>query len=268
MDIGIAVGIVIAWAARKGGRAARKVDGLTDEMITRGWQVISSELAADPAIQRLMNEAKSTGDAEQATRMDAAAAIERAAAHDPAFAERLRAVLPAEGGASGDPAGAPGGHVRSGDVRIGDNTSGRIRVSTGNKVINKVQANPAGAIGVLIVVVAILAAGVFAYNKVFNGSTTGPEALAGSWHASDGSGTKTFNTSGACDGFYYNNGKLLDIGGPMSCTIDSGPGTDGRYTLAVKQPPNEDTYKVEFDTDDHAIVYTDSGEKLYEMSRS
>lgn len=267
MDLGIAVGIVIVWAARKGGRVARKIDGLTDEMIARGWQVISSELVADPAIQRLINEAKNTGDAGQAARADAAAAIERAAAQDPAFAARLRAVLPADGAASGGPAGAPAGYVHSGAVHI-SGTSGRVRVNTGNKVINQFKSNPVGALGVLIAVVAILAAGVFGFNKVFNGSPAGPEALAGSWHASDGSGMKTFNTSGACDGFYYNNGKPLDIGGPMTCTIDGSPGADGRYTLVVKQPPNEDSYKVEFDTDNHAIVYTDGGEKLYEMSRS
>ncbi|GAA1785861.1 hypothetical protein [Actinomadura chokoriensis] len=95
------MGIVIVWAARKGGRVARKIDGLTDEMIARGWQVISSELVADPAIQRRINEAKNTGDAGQAARSDAAAATERAAAQDPAFAARLRAVLPADGAASG-----------------------------------------------------------------------------------------------------------------------------------------------------------------------
>jgi hypothetical protein len=261
----LGVGVIIAWAARKGGRVAKRIDGLTDQMIDRGWQVISSELGADPAIQRVVSEARDTGDAGPAARADAAAALQRAAAQDAAFAKRLRAALPAGDGGSGT---APAGRVSSGRVEIGDNASGRIKINTGNKIINKVRASPAGAIVALLIVAAIAVAVVFGLMKAFNGSTDGPAALAGSWHASDGSGTKTFNTNGACDGFYYNNGKPLDIGGPMSCTIDSSPGADGRYTLTVKQPPNQDTYKVRFDSDDHAVVYTADGEKLYEMSRS
>lgn len=69
---------------------------------------------------------------------------------------------------------------------------------------------------------------------------------SGVWASSDGSATKTIRADGACSGMYYNAGKPLDIGGPMTCTFSSEKSADGTYALVVAQPPNQKTMKVSF----------------------
>jgi uncharacterized protein (DUF2147 family) len=83
-----------------------------------------------------------------------------------------------------------------------------------------------------------------------------PPDIAGVWQADDGSGTKTIGDDGRCSGMYYNGSEPLDIGGGMTCTLGDKADADGRYTLVVRQPPNERTYTVEF-PDDDTMVLTD-----------
>lgn len=92
-------------------------------------------------------------------------------------------------------------------------------------------------------------------------------SLYGTWTSSDGTSNKVFDEDGRCKGFFYDDGKPLDIGGPMSCQLSSKPTSSGRYQLNVTQGPNEATYLVEFNGDDAATVYTRSGSKLYQLER-
>ncbi|PZT72329.1 hypothetical protein DNK56_03905 [Streptomyces sp. AC1-42W] len=91
--------------------------------------------------------------------------------------------------------------------------------------------------------------------------------MVGNWKTSGSSSPQVFGEDGRCSGFYYANGAPLDIGGPMTCAISSEPDADGRYTLVVTQSPNQATYKVAFDTADHATVYSSTGQKIYEIDR-
>ena len=95
-----------------------------------------------------------------------------------------------------------------------------------------------------------------------------PGLLVGNWQPSDKSDTKSFTSNGgACEGFFYNQGAVLDIGGPMTCSISSQPDTNGRYTLQVTQKPNRASYKIAFDSSDQATVYSSSGVEMYRVTR-
>lgn len=95
-----------------------------------------------------------------------------------------------------------------------------------------------------------------------------PGLAVGSWQPSDKTDTKSFSgNGGACEGFFYNQGAPLDIGGPMTCTISSQPDPNGRYTLRVTQKPNQASYKIRFDSSDQATVFSSSGTEMYRISR-
>lgn len=89
--------------------------------------------------------------------------------------------------------------------------------------------------------------------------------LAGVWQPDDGSGTKTINEDGSCNGMYYDSGEPLDIGGVATCTLGD-KATDGAYSLVVRQPPNEATYLIKFD-DDSAVLMTTSGSPIVTLTR-
>ena len=89
----------------------------------------------------------------------------------------------------------------------------------------------------------------------------------GVWSASDGSATKTIGSNGACSGMYYNAGKPLDIGGPMTCTMSNQKGADGSYTMVVSQPPNQTTYKVTFSGKSTMTVADASGRTIVTLTR-
>lgn len=96
----------------------------------------------------------------------------------------------------------------------------------------------------------------------------GPPSLAGNWRADDGTGMKVINSGGACSGMYYlGPGDPLDIGGPMSCSLSSEEGSDGRYSIVVTQSMNQQTLTVAFDGDDEATVYDGAGNRLFSMTR-
>lgn len=87
-------------------------------------------------------------------------------------------------------------------------------------------------------------------------------SLEGVWFGDDGT-TKTVSSGGACSGMYYNQGKVLDIGGPMTCTLSE----DGDR-LVVRQPPNERTYTVRFVSDGELILMDSAGESIVTLTRS
>ncbi|TDO15165.1 hypothetical protein EV580_3307 [Mycobacterium sp. BK086] len=141
---------------------------------------------------------------------------------------------------------------------------------------------------VLVLLTVLAAAGCHSTpNNISAGSATAPDAgtsggasapdptsaasgggsLFGTWESSDNTGTKRFNSDGRCDGFFYNGGKPLDIGGPMECAISSKPDSAGRYKLVVTQGPNKATYSVQFSGDDAATVYAKDGTRLYDLTR-
>lgn len=78
--------------------------------------------------------------------------------------------------------------------------------------------------------------------------------IAGVWRPDDGSGLKTIGDDGACSGMYYSSGRILDIGGAMTCTLGDKPDANGRYTLIVRQPPNQRTYTVKFPDKDTMVL--------------
>lgn len=84
------------------------------------------------------------------------------------------------------------------------------------------------------------------FGTLFLAGCSSTPTIDGVWSASDGSADKTITTDGACSGMYYAAGRVLDIGGPESCTLGS-TATDGAYPLVVRQPPNQETLMVRFD---------------------
>ncbi|RSM70395.1 hypothetical protein DL991_37695 [Amycolatopsis sp. WAC 01375] len=95
-----------------------------------------------------------------------------------------------------------------------------------------------------------------------------PGILVGSWRSSDDTGTKVYSgNGGSCEGFYYHQGRVLDIGGQMTCRISSQPDVNGRYTFQVTQKPNQASYKITFDSPDQATIYGSDGAPIYRLSR-
>lgn len=91
-------------------------------------------------------------------------------------------------------------------------------------------------------------------------------SLTGVWRADDGTGLKTVNADGSCSGMYYNNGKPLDIGGGMTCTLGDKE-DDGTFLLVVRQPPNQLSYRVRFSGPDTAQLLSKSGEIVVTLTR-
>jgi hypothetical protein len=87
--------------------------------------------------------------------------------------------------------------------------------------------------------------GVAALTFALAGCASAP-SIVGIWSASDGSATKTINEDGSCSGMYYNAGKVLDIGGPETCSL-SQTANNGDYSIVVRQPPNQETLQVKID---------------------
>jgi len=89
-------------------------------------------------------------------------------------------------------------------------------------------------------------------------------SIEGVWSASDASVTKTISSDGACNGMYYNAGKVLDIGGPETCSL-SQDATDGYYSLVVRQPPNQETLQVKFDRT--TMTLSSAGSELVTLTK-
>jgi hypothetical protein len=128
MGLEVAVGFLIAWFARKAGRAWKRVDGITDDVLDaqldRLCKPIIAKLGGDSALRQLEAEAGQTGDAVPRTRERAKLALEEAAEQDPAFAADLRAAL------ASAPTVAISGDVRAdGGIAIGNMTGGSVTMT-------------------------------------------------------------------------------------------------------------------------------------------
>jgi len=64
---------------------------------------------------------------------------------------------------------------------------------------------------------------------------------------------------------YYAGGKVLDIGGPETCTLGQ-TSTRGMYDLVVQQPPNQETLQVSFDG--NTMTLYSAGTKLTTLTKS
>ncbi|MET0930600.1 MAG: hypothetical protein ABWX74_13855 [Aeromicrobium sp.] len=98
------------------------------------------------------------------------------------------------------------------------------------------------------------------------GCSESSPTIAGTWSASDGTETKTIGEDGQCTGMYYNGTEPLDIGGGMLCMLSEAE-TDGYYTLVVRQPPNQASYRVQFDGDDAMTLLTSGGGEIVTLTR-
>ncbi|HYQ69427.1 MAG TPA: hypothetical protein VET29_39650 [Actinophytocola sp.] len=113
----VAVGFVIAWFARKAGRAWKRVDGMADEALDAGLDklhdVVMAKLAGDSALKQLEAEAATSGDASARTRTRVRLALEEAAEQDTRFAADLESAVARLQVSAGDHGVAIGGDVRA-----------------------------------------------------------------------------------------------------------------------------------------------------------
>jgi len=258
----VVVGFLVAWAAGKARRVLKIVDGLTDDALDaageRVWKVVAPKLGVDPAIQRLTAQARDTGDAAAETRAAAARALEAAAAADPRFRAELEAAMPAR-------ERSPRGAGNSGVIAERNQVGRDFNIDNSTTFTNKIQQHPVYAAMAVVVIVLVVVWGV--WSVLGAPPQADASTVVGNWTASDGTGAKSFSADGQCDGVFYNEGKPLDIGGPMTCALSQKPDSNGFYTLRVTQSMNKATYKLHFDSTDHLTVFDSAGRKLYELDR-
>ncbi|MEV6560257.1 hypothetical protein AB0M22_31375 [Nocardia sp. NPDC051756] len=289
----VVIGLLIAWSLGKARRVGMRVNGLTDQAldlaVDRVWNVVAAKLGTDQTLARLIAEGR-TGVVSPETRADAERTLGAAADSDPMFAAALVEAAAGPGGAPPVLSTQQFAGVSFGSI---DSGGGSVDIRNESKIVNYARQHP--AIAVIAVVVVVILAGLLVGQLAGKGPPTAAEpatgdvttavapspepapkanprvdasAMVGTWSASDGTGTKTFNGSGgSCDGLYYHQGKPLDIGGPSTCVLSGKPDATGRYTLVVTQSVNRASYKVEFTSADHALVYDSAGTRLYELER-
>ncbi|MGM7645468.1 hypothetical protein ACSVDM_11255 [Nocardia sp. JW2] len=272
MTVEIAVTMLVAWAIGKAGRVRQPINGITgralDLAIDGVREAVVAKLGGDPAVQQLFYEARATDGAVSAeTHVAVERSISAAVAADSRFGAEL-ARLTATPAPSPVPSDA-GSRTYSGNFGVAGDIHASGPVNVRNKVVNQARRHPVLATFVVIGVVTLLG---FSANQLTSQQEAqqvgGAETMSGAWSASDGTGTKTFGSDGgACDGFYYSNGRPLDIGGPMTCSMSSKPDAEGRYSLRVVQSSNRATYLVVFSDADHASVFDTSGAELYDLER-
>lgn len=128
MGLDVAVGFLIAWFARKAGRAWKRVDGIADEVLDaqldRLCGPILGKVGGDSALKQLEAEVAHTGDAVARTQERVKLALEEAAEQDPVFAAEVKAALAAM------PTIATAGDVRAdGGIAIGNMTGGSVTMT-------------------------------------------------------------------------------------------------------------------------------------------
>ncbi|WP_063047637.1 hypothetical protein [Nocardia pseudovaccinii] len=289
------IGLLIAWSVGKANRVGKQINGLTDHALDlavgRVWNIVAAKLGStNPAIGRLVAEAQ-RGDVSPRTRADAQRVIDEAVAADPQFGAALREAASPVAQTSSQRSNT---RQFAGVSLEGASVAGSVDIRNKSKIVNYASKHP--GVTIVAVIVVIILAGLVIGRMTGTGAdagsasglgpgrsetnspsgsasprgrtTTDSSAIIGTWTASDATGTKTFGSSGGrCDGFYYYQGKPLDIGGPMTCVISGKADADGRYSLVVTQSPNRSTYKVEFSDADHAVVFDSAGTRLYELER-
>jgi hypothetical protein len=135
MVIEMAVGMLVAWLARKAGRAGKHLDGITDSALDAGAEklhaLVLAKLGADPALAKLTAEATETGDAGERTKARVQLALEDAAEDDKQFAAALTALVPTSGSVTvGDVSADRGG------IAIGGVTGGSVTIDNPSKPVS------------------------------------------------------------------------------------------------------------------------------------
>jgi hypothetical protein len=127
--IEVAVGFLIAWFARKAGRAGKKIDGMADEAMDAGLDrlgdLVTRKLGNDTALKQLEAEATS-GDVATRTQTRVQLALEEAAEKDTTFATGLNAAVATLQPTIGV---AIAGDVRAEHSSIGVVTGGTVTVN-------------------------------------------------------------------------------------------------------------------------------------------
>jgi hypothetical protein len=136
--IEVAVGFLVAWFARKAGRAGKRIDGMADEMLDAGLDrlhdVVTAKLGGDSALNVLEAEVVESGEISAGTQEKVRLALTKAADQDPTFAGDLEGALATL---------QPGGIAIGRDVRA---DSGVSIVMTGGTV-NMAPPDPRGPAG-------------------------------------------------------------------------------------------------------------------------
>ena len=100
MGLEVVVGLLIAWAARKAGRGAKRVDGMVDKALDAGLdrveKVVTAKLGGDKALEQLQLEAAESGDPSDRTRTRVRLSLEEAVEANPEFAKELEAAVAEE----------------------------------------------------------------------------------------------------------------------------------------------------------------------------
>lgn len=138
MGFEVAVGFLIAWFARKAGRAVKRLDGVADKVMDVGLDrlhnVVTAKLGGDSALKQLAAEAGATGEAGTRTQARVRLALEDAVEQDLTFAKDLKdAMSTLQAGEHGV--------VIGGDVRA---DSGIAIVMTGGSVSIGERPDPSG----------------------------------------------------------------------------------------------------------------------------
>lgn len=98
------------------------------------------------------------------------------------------------------------------------------------------------------------------------GGSEQTDDIVGNWLAEDGS-VKTIDGTGACTGMYFDNGRPLDIGGPMRCTFSEETGENDRHVMVVTQGSNQQTLRLEFLAPDAVMVFDGYGRRIAKLAR-
>ncbi len=125
IEAGVAVGYLIAWAARKarraGGRLDAEADAVIDASLDRLHEVVETKLVGHPVLAELADEAAGAGQVSEPTRQQVELALLAAAGTDEAFGQAVTHLLArlreAEQAATGLVDAGAGSVVFTGDAR-------------------------------------------------------------------------------------------------------------------------------------------------------
>jgi len=97
IEVGLVTGYLIAWAMRKGRRAATALDQDVDDAIDAGLnrlnELVSAKLGHDPALGKLQVEIEAAGSVTDRTLRRVDDAVAEAVESDASFADALREVI-------------------------------------------------------------------------------------------------------------------------------------------------------------------------------
>jgi hypothetical protein len=132
----LVVTALAAWSLAKARRAARRADGIVDDVIDTGLEkvhdIVLAKLGDDDAIAKLELEAATTAEVSARTRERAGVVLAEAVESDADFAAALAAAM-SELRSSPEPAAGQSvsGTVRGSNIMIGGNVGGSVNITGG-----------------------------------------------------------------------------------------------------------------------------------------